>query len=245
MKAVSRVTVWIMKSELLIGNEFTRVIDQHPSAVSPLHRRKTISSEILLKQNSPHGDGDQGGRDVRVNWRFKNIYMQRENQRTSNGRCSEFKDGSRLLTFAPLAVVEPAEGLVLGDVGVEELERVLRDDAIRDDFVVSYDVDKGQRAQPVFGVGLHRVELDFSCWAAWRLAMLQTLGTAGGGGLTVVLVLHPGEGDPSQVALAEAQQEGSRFSVLQQVALHLFTHEAHDVAARWRTRKLHGRVSLA
>lgn len=107
--------------------------------------------------------------------------MQRENQQTSNGRCCEFKDGSRLLTFAPLAVVEPAEGLVLGDVGVEELERVLRDDAVRDDFVVSYDVDKGQRAQPVFGVGLHRVELDFSCWAAWRLATLQTLGTAGGG----------------------------------------------------------------
>lgn len=64
------------------------------------------------------------------------------------------------------------------------------------------------------------------------------------GGLTVVLVLHPGEGDSSQVALAEAQQEGSRSSVLEQVAFHLFTHETHDVAARFKTERLHDRVSL-
>lgn len=76
------------------------------------------------------------------------------------------------LAFAPLAVVKPAEGLVLGDVGVEELERVLRDHAIRDHFVVPYDVDKRQRAQSVFGVGLHGGELDFSWWTEWRLAML-------------------------------------------------------------------------
>lgn len=44
-------------------------------------------------------------------------------------------------------------------------------------------------------------------------------------------MLHPGEGDSSQVALAEAQQERSWFSVLEQVAFHLLTHEAHDVAA--------------
>lgn len=63
-------------------------------------------------------------------------------------------------------------------------------------------------------------------------------------GPTVVLVLHPGEGDSAQVALAEAQQEGSRFFVLQQVAFHLFAHETHDVAARLKTEKLHGCVSL-
>lgn len=71
-----------------------------------------------------------------------------------------------MLAFAPLAVVKPAEGLVLGDVGIEEFERVLWDDAIRDHFVVSYDVNKRQGAQAVFGVGLHRVELDLSCGTA-------------------------------------------------------------------------------
>lgn len=68
------------------------------------------------------------------------------------------------LAFAPLAVVQPTEGLVFGDVGIEEFERVLRDDAIRDHFVVSDDVDKRQSVEAVFGVGLHGVELHFSCW---------------------------------------------------------------------------------
>lgn len=45
-------------------------------------------------------------------------------------------------------------------------------------------------------------------------------------------MLHPGEGNSSEVALAEAQQERARFSVLQQSALHLFTHKAHDVAVQ-------------
>lgn len=53
--------------------------------------------------------------------------------------------------------------------------------------------------------------------------------------LTVVLVLHPGEGDSSEVALAEAQQERSGFSVLEQIPFHLLTHEPHDVAARETT----------
>lgn len=53
--------------------------------------------------------------------------------------------------------------------------------------------------------------------------------------LTVVLVLHPGEGDSSQVALAEAQQERSGFSVLEQTPFHLLAHEPHDVAARENT----------
>lgn len=48
---------------------------------------------------------------------------------------------------------------------------------------------------------------------------------------TAVAVLHPGEGDSSQVTLAEAQQEGAGLAVLQQSALHLFAHEAHDEAA--------------
>lgn len=97
------------------------------------------------------------------------------------------------LAFAPLAVVKPAEGLVLGDVGVEEFQRVFRDDAIRDDFVVSYDVDERQRAQPALGVGLHRVELDFSCWTQWRLATLQTLVAASpaSAGLEVPVCLLP------------------------------------------------------
>lgn len=45
-------------------------------------------------------------------------------------------------------------------------------------------------------------------------------------------MLHPGEGNSSEVALTEAQQERARLAVLQQGALHFFTHEAHDVAAR-------------
>lgn len=69
------------------------------------------------------------------------------------------------LTFAWLAVVKPSEGLVFGDVGVEELERVLWDDPIGDHFVVSYDVGKRESAKPVFSVRLHRVELHISCWS--------------------------------------------------------------------------------
>lgn len=76
------------------------------------------------------------------------------------------------------------------------------------------------------------------------LALACLLALARAGGLTFFLVLHPGEGDSTQVALAEAQQEGSRFSVLEQVAFHLFTHETHDVAARFKTGRLHDRVSL-
>lgn len=54
--------------------------------------------------------------------------------------------------------------------------------------------------------------------------------------LTIVFVLHPGEGDSSKVALAEAQQERSGFSVLEQIPFHLFTHKSHDVAA-WSNRE--------
>lgn len=52
-------------------------------------------------------------------------------------------------------------------------------------------------------------------------------------------MLHPGEGDSSEVALAEAQQERSGFSVLEQTPFHLFTHEPHDVAARENTEASH------
>lgn len=56
---------------LLLGAALS-VINQ-PSALSLLHASKTVEAKILLKSNSPHGDGDQSVRDVRVNWRFKNI----------------------------------------------------------------------------------------------------------------------------------------------------------------------------
>ena len=48
--------------------------------------------------------------------------------------------------------------------------------------------------------------------------------------LTIVCLLHPGEGDPSQVALDEAQQEGSGLSLPQKGAFRLLAHKAHDVA---------------
>lgn len=50
------------------------------------------------------------------------------------------------------------------------------------------------------------------------------------GDLTVFL-LHPGEGDSSKVALAEAQQERSWLPVLQQSTLHLLADKPHDVSA--------------
>lgn len=81
-----------------------------------------------------------------------------------NSKGTRRRKDLRRLAFARLAVVEAAKGLVLGDVGVEELERVLWDDAVRDDFVVTDDVGEGERAQTVLSVGLHRVELHFSCW---------------------------------------------------------------------------------
>lgn len=67
------------------------------------------------------------------------------------------------LAFAWLTVVKPSEGLIFGDVGVQEFERVLWDNSIWDYFVVSYDVRKRESAEPVFSVWLHRVELYFSC----------------------------------------------------------------------------------
>lgn len=66
------------------------------------------------------------------------------------------------LAFARLAVVKPSEGLVFGDVGVEELEWVLWDNPVRDHFVVSYDVREWESAEPVFSVWFHRVELHIS-----------------------------------------------------------------------------------
>lgn len=65
--------------------------------------------------------------------------------------------------FARLAVVEPSEGLIFRDVGVEELERVLWNNPIRDHFVVPYDVSEWEGAEPTFSVWLHRVELHISC----------------------------------------------------------------------------------
>jgi len=61
------------------------------------------------------------------------------------------------------AVVETPEGLVFGDVGVEELERALRDVAVRDHFVVPDDVGERDRAELALGVRLHGVELHVAC----------------------------------------------------------------------------------
>lgn len=66
--------------------------------------------------------------------------------------------------FARLTVVETSEGLIFGDVGIEELEWGLRDDPVRDDFVVSDDVGEWEGAEAVFSVWFHRVELHPSCW---------------------------------------------------------------------------------
>lgn len=60
-----------------------------------------------------------------------------------------------LRTFVGRVVVKAAEGLVLGDVRVEELERVLGDHAVRDDLVVADDVGQGQRVEAALGVRLH------------------------------------------------------------------------------------------
>ena len=49
---------------------------------------------------------------------------------------------------------------------------------------------------------------------------------------TVVGLLHPREGDPAQMAFAEAQQEGPPLLALEQGSLLLLAHEAHDVTAQ-------------
>lgn len=74
------------------------------------------------------------------------------------------------LAFAWLTIVKPSEGLIFGDVGVEELERVLWDNPVWDHFVVSDDVGKWESAEPVFSVWLHRVELHFPCYEKLLLA---------------------------------------------------------------------------
>ena len=81
------------------------------------------------------------------------------------------------LAFVGLAVVKAPEGLVLGDVWVEELERVLRDEPVGDHFVVAYDVGERERTQTVFSVGLHRVELHLPCWETSQLAEKNPLGS--------------------------------------------------------------------
>lgn len=50
--------------------------------------------------------------------------------------------------------------------------------------------------------------------------------------MLTIFLLHPGEGDSSQVTFTEAQQKGSGLLVLQESALHLLTHKAHDVATK-------------
>lgn len=63
-------------------------------------------------------------------------------------------------------------------------------------------------------------------------------------GLTTVGLLHPGESDPTQVALTEAQQECPRLLVLQTGPLCLLTDKAHD-AAEGSTSKPHHQLHYA
>lgn len=67
------------------------------------------------------------------------------------------------LAFALLAVVMFAEGLIFRNVGIKELQWVLRNDAVRDDLVVSDDVSEGESVETVLGVRLHRDEFGLSC----------------------------------------------------------------------------------
>lgn len=52
--------------------------------------------------------------------------------------------------------------------------------------------------------------------------------------LTIKRSFHPGEGDPPDDALAEAQQERAALFLLQQQLLFTFAQETHDVAERRR-----------
>lgn len=156
------------------------------------------------------------------------LQLQSVNRATKNKN----KHGFVFFAFAWLAVVKPSEGLVFGDVRVEELEGVLWDDPVWDHFVVSYDVSKRESTKSVLSVGLHRIKLHFSCWEKSLLAknsirlcnnrsesqlayitscklmkaaaQFVSLFTATKRVLTIVLVLHPGEGDATKVALTEA-----------------------------------------
>lgn len=56
--------------------------------------------------------------------------------RCSKDTNSPGRNALGLCTFAGLTVVKPTEGLVFGDVRIEELERVLCDNTVRNDFVV-------------------------------------------------------------------------------------------------------------
>ena len=60
-----------------------------------------------------------------------------------------------VVTFALGAVVVPAEGLVFGDVGVQELEGILCHQPLRDHLVVPEDVGERQGYQAALGVRLH------------------------------------------------------------------------------------------
>lgn len=71
-----------------------------------------------------------------------------------------------------------------------------------------------------------------------KTTMKLKVSVGGEGGFKIKLTFqrcfHPGEGDPADDALAEAQQEGAALLFLQQQLLLAFAHEAHDVAEQTR-----------
>lgn len=139
-----------------------------------------------------------------------------------------------LLTVGGFGVVLP-EGLVFGDVRVEEAQRILWDVLGSHHLVRADDVGQGDGRQLLLSVWLHRVVERLVCMQR-NHRVRQGTGTRKHASspalLTVDVVLNPGEGDGSlAAALAEPQQEGAGTLVAQQALLALLTDEAHDGAA--------------
>uniref|UniRef100_A0A0E9XT24 Uncharacterized protein n=1 Tax=Anguilla anguilla TaxID=7936 RepID=A0A0E9XT24_ANGAN len=98
------------------------------------------------------------------------------------------------------------KGLLHGDVWVQKLQRVFGQDTIVDQLVFANDVGERQSAEALFCIRDNRTELYVS----------------------VIALVHPGEGDPSQMTLAETQQKSPHLPVLQQNPLSLLSHKSHD-----------------
>lgn len=75
---------------------------------------------------------------------------------TQTAQCKMSMRGNGLkLASVGLTVIMLAERFILGDVGVQELKRVLGDDTVCNNFIVPYDISDGKSTEAAFGVRLH------------------------------------------------------------------------------------------
>lgn len=87
--------------------------------------------------------------------KFSTYIIQYITPRYANQQTTTTKKALWVHAFVWCAVVKPSESVVFWDVWVEELERILWNNPIRDDLVVPYDVSEWKGIQAALGIRLH------------------------------------------------------------------------------------------